>query len=125
MKVAVIGSRGLTIDDLGKYLSKDTTEIVSGGAKGVDADAREYAFAHNIRFTEFRPDYKRYGSGAAPLKRNIQIIEYSDIVLAFWDGTSKGTKYVIDNCRKMGVKVRVYTFDENGNKNGLSEDSPK
>ena len=122
MKVAVIGSRGLTIDDLGKYLPEDTTEIVSGGAKGIDADAREYALSHNIKLTEFRPDYKRYGRGAAPLKRNIQIIEYSDMVLAFWDGTSKGTKYVIDNCRKMGVEVRVYTFEDNyGNKNSQYE----
>ena len=126
MKVAVIGSRGLTIDDLGKYLPEKTTEIVSGAAKGVDANAREYALSHNIKLTEFLPNYKMYGRGAAPLKRNLQIIEYSDIVLAFWDGTSKGTKYVIDNCRKMGVEVRVYTMLENaGNKNGLSEDSPQ
>ena len=121
MRVAVIGSRGLTIDNLDKYLPKDTTEIISGGAKGVDADAKKYALAHNIKLTEFLPNYKRYGRGAAPLKRNLQIIEYSDIVLAFWDGTSKGTKYVIDNCRKMGVEVRVYTMHENAdNKNGLS-----
>ena len=110
MKVAVIGSRDLTIDDLSKYLPEDTTEIISGGAKGVDTDARKYALAHGIKLTEFLPDYKRYGRGAAPLKRNLQIIKYSDIVLAFWDGTSKGTKYVIDNCRKMGVTVKVYTI---------------
>lgn len=122
MKVAVIGSRGLTIDDLSKYLPKDTTEIVSGAAKGVDSDAREYALAHDIKLTEFRPDYKRYGRGAAPLKRNLQIIEYADIVLAFWDGASKGTKFVIDNCKKMGVEVKVYTIgNSSDNKNGLSE----
>ena len=122
MKVAVIGSRGLTIDDLGKYLPEGTTEIVSGGAKGIDSCAKEYALAHNIKLTEFLPDYKRYGRGAAPLKRNLQIIEHSDIVLAFWDGESKGTKYVIDNCKKMNVKIRVYNIDENyDNKNGLSE----
>lgn len=39
MKVAVIGSRGMTVTDLGDYLPPDTTEIVSGGAKGVDACA--------------------------------------------------------------------------------------
>lgn len=39
MKVAVIGSRGLTVPDLDKYLPPDTTEIVSGGAKGVDTSA--------------------------------------------------------------------------------------
>ena len=113
MKVAVIGSRGLTIDDLGKYLPEGTTEIVSGGAKGIDSCAKEYALAHNIKLNEFLPDYKRYVRGAAPLKRNLQIIEYSDVVLAFWDGESKGTKYVIDNCKKMGVKIRIYIIDKN------------
>ena len=102
MKVAVIGSRSLRVDDLGKFLPEDVTEIVSGGAKGVDTSAREYAQAHGIPLTEFLPDYRRYGRGA-PLRRNITIIEYADLVLAFWDGKSRGTKYVIDQCRERGV----------------------
>ena len=110
MKVAVIGSRGLSVTDLGRYLPKNTTEIVSGGAKGVDTSAREYALSHGIKLTEFLPEYTKYGR-SAPLKRNITIIEYSDIVLAFWDGKSRGTKFVIDNCRKLGVEVRVYIMD--------------
>lgn len=110
MKVAVIGSRGLSVTDLGRYLPKNTTEIVSGGAKGVDTSAREYALSHGIKLTEFLPEYTRFGR-SAPLKRNITIIEYSDIVLAFWDGKSRGTKFVIDNCRKLGVEVRVYIMD--------------
>ncbi len=110
MKAAVIGSRGITSVDLEKYLPEGVTEIVSGGAKGVDSCAREYALSHDIKLTEFLPDYKRYGRGA-PLKRNLQIIEYADIVLAFWDGESRGTKYVIDNCRKSGKEVKVYTID--------------
>lgn len=110
MKVAVIGSRGLSVTDLGRYLPQNTTEIVSGGAKGVDTSAREYALSHGIKLTEFLPEYTRFGR-SAPLKRNITIIEYSDIVLAFWDGKSRGTKFVIDNCRKLGVEVRVYIMD--------------
>ena len=110
MKVAVIGSRGLSVTDLGRYLPKNTTEIVSGGAKGVDTSAREYALSHGIKLTEFLPEYTRFGR-SAPLKRNITIIEYSDIVIAFWDGKSRGTKFVIDNCRKLGVEVRVYVID--------------
>ena len=111
MKVAVIGSRGLSVSDLGRYLPENTTEIVSGGAKGVDTSAREYALAHGIKLTEFLPEYTRFGR-SAPLKRNITIIEYSDIVLAFWDGKSRGTKFVIDNCRNLGVEVRVYILDQ-------------
>ena len=106
MKVAVVGSRSLRVDDLGKFLPEGVTEIVSGGAKGVDASAREYAQANGITLTEFLPDYRRYGRGA-PLRRNIAIIEYADLVLAFWDGKSRGTKYVIDQCRERGVPVTV------------------
>ena len=109
MKVAVIGSRGLTVNDLGKYLPKDTTEIVSGGAKGIDTCARDYALTHDIKLTEFLPEYNKYGRGA-PLKRNLQIIEYADVVIAFWDGKSRGTKYVIDNCKKQDVQVDVHIF---------------
>lgn len=110
MKVAVIGSRGLTVSDFGRYLPENTTEIVSGGAKGVDTSAKEYAKSNGIKLTEFLPEYTRFGR-SAPLKRNITIIEYADIVLAFWDGKSRGTKFVIDNCRKLGVEVRVYILD--------------
>ena len=109
MKVAVIGSRGLTVNDLGKYLPEDTTEIVSGGAKGIDTCARDYALSHDLKLTEFLPEYSKYGRGA-PLKRNLQIIEYADVVIAFWDGKSKCTKYVIDNCKKQGVQVDVHIF---------------
>ncbi len=110
MKVAVIGSRGLRVDNLGDYLPADTTEIVSGGAKGVDASAREYALQHGLKLTEFLPNYKRY-SRAAPLKRNDEIVVYADLVLAFWDGQSHGTKYVINQCEKQSVPVEVHILD--------------
>lgn len=107
MKVAVIGSRSLEVDDLGKYLPEGTTEIISGGARGVDTSAREYALSHNILLSEFLPDYKKYGR-SAPLKRNLAIIERADVVLAFWDGSSSGTRFVIENCKRLGVSVRVF-----------------
>lgn len=109
MRVAVIGSRGLLVDNLGKYLPDDTTEIISGGAKGVDASAREYALRHGMKLTEYLPEYSRYGR-SAPLKRNITIIENADLVLAFWDGTSHGTKFVIDNCEKRNIPIKIYVF---------------
>ena len=106
MRVAVIGSRGLTIENIGEYLPKNTSEIVSGGAKGVDNCAKEYAIKHNIKLTEFLPNYRLYKKGA-PLKRNKEIVDYSDTVLAFWDSKSKGTKFVIDYCKKHNKKCEV------------------
>ena len=43
MKIAVVGSRGLQIADFGEYLPSDCTELVSGGAKGIDRCVAEYA----------------------------------------------------------------------------------
>lgn len=106
MKVAVIGSRGLTVEKLGKYLPPETTEIISGGARGIDTCAREYAISHNIKLTEFLPEYKKYGK-SAPLRRNITIIENADIVLAFWDGKSNGTRFVIEKCHEFGKEIKV------------------
>ena len=107
MKVAVIGSRSLFVRDLGKYLPEGTTELVSGGARGVDTSAREYAKANGLPIKEFLPDYATLGKGA-PLVRNIDIINYADVVLAFWDGKSRGTKFVIDNCKRLGKPVKVF-----------------
>jgi hypothetical protein len=54
----------------------------------------------------FRPDYKRYGRGA-PIVRNKQIVQESDLVLAFWDGKSRGTKSSIDFAKNAGKKLKL------------------
>lgn len=107
MKVAVIGSRGLTVRNLEKYLPESVTELVSGGARGIDSCAKAYALKNNIPIKEFLPDYDSFGK-RAPLIRNIEIIEYADAVLAFWDGESRGTKFVIDKCKEKGKPCKVF-----------------
>lgn len=106
MKVAIVGSRTVQISNLGEYIPDEATEIISGGAAGVDTCAKKYALSHGIKLTEYLPDYRRYGRGA-PLKRNITIIQNADLVLAFWDGKSRGTKYVIEHAEKLGVPVQI------------------
>lgn len=106
MKVAVIGSRSITAYPLEEIIPADTTEIISGGARGADTLAREYALLHDIPFTEIRPDYARYSKGA-PLHRNLEIIAKADLVIALWDGKSTGTAQVIAECRKQHKAVIV------------------
>ncbi len=60
MKVAIIGSRSLSINNLEEYIPKDASEIVSGGAIGIDTSAKNYALSNNIKFTEFLPNYNKY-----------------------------------------------------------------
>ena len=111
VRVAVIASRNIKAFDLSKYLPEGTDELVSGGARGVDTVAREYARSAGLPITEFLPEYDKYGKGA-PLVRNVSIIEYADIVLAFWDGKSRGTRFVIDKCKKLGKEVRIFMAEQ-------------
>ncbi len=120
MKLAVIGSRKIT-ERIDSYLPDGITELISGGAVGVDAQVRLFARKNGIPLTEIRPDYAKYGR-RAPLLRNITIIEKADEVYAFWDGKSRGTLFVIEKCRAMHKPVRVFVDHEESRielKNGI------
>ena len=105
MRIAIIGSRKLTIEDIGRYIPP-CEEIVSGGAKGIDTCAAEYARRNGIALTEFLPDYARYGR-AAPIRRNEQIVDYSDKIIAFWNGVSKGTLSTIKYAERIGKPCNI------------------
>ena len=112
MKVAIIGSRNLEIEIPEEAIPKSTEQIISGSAEGIDRKARTFAEEHHIQILEILPDYQRYQK-SAPLKRNDDIIEMSDMVIAFWDGKSRGTKYVIDKCRQLDKPIKIYTVTDN------------
>ena len=99
MKIAIVGSRSITADIPENCIPENTTEIFSGGAKGIDTSAREYARKHHIFLTDILPEYDLYGR-TAPLIRNDLIISLADKVIIFWDGKSKGTDYILKKCKK-------------------------
>ena len=106
MKLAIIGSRDCPPIKIEDYLENLPDAIVSGGARGADTYAREYALRHNLELIEIKPDYHRYGS-SAPLVRNKKIVETCDRLLAFWDGESRGTMYTVRYANKLGKPTRI------------------
>ena len=115
MRLLVAGSRSVATFDLSAYIPSDTELIISGGAKGIDAIAEQYADRHGISKLVLRPDYKRYGR-AAPLRRNLCMVELADAVLAVWDGISKGTQYTIECARRENKPLTVVMIE--GRKKG-------
>jgi uncharacterized phage-like protein YoqJ len=99
MKVLVAGSRGITSFDLEQYIPSETELVITGGAKGVDQLAEQYADTHRISKFIMRPQYDLYGR-AAPLKRNEVMVDMADLVIVVWDGVSKGTKHTIEYAKK-------------------------
>ncbi len=107
MKTAIIGSRGIRNLRLEQFLPEDVSEIISGGARGVDALAAEYADIHEIPLKVFLPDYRRYGK-KAPLVRNRLIVDACDVLFAFWDGASTGTAYTLRYARERGKEIHLF-----------------
>ncbi len=107
MKVAVIGSRGIRNADLSKYIPEEAELIISGGAAGIDTLAEEYAFKRGIKTLIFKPNYELYGK-TAPLIRNKLIVDSADLVIALWDGVSRGTQHTVSYAQRQGVPVRLY-----------------
>lgn len=116
MKVLVCGSRALTpagpvfaaLDALGLA---EGDEIISGGAPGPDTHAFIWATEHRahlgVNCTVFRPNWKAYGKRAGILRNVAMLDQAPDLVLAFWDGKSRGTGHTITEARKRGIAVEV------------------
>lgn len=111
MKIAVIGSRGIGSLALEQFLPDDVTEIISGGARGVDSLAERFARSQGIPVTVFLPDYPQYGR-KAPLVRDRLIAEACDVLYAFWDGVSTGTAYTVKYARDIGKTVRLFRLKQ-------------
>lgn len=111
MKVAVIGSRSFNDYEKVKHtLSKiNITLLVSGGAAGADKLGEKYADENNIAKKIFYPDWKAHGKAAGFL-RNTDIINEAELIVAFWDGISKGTKDSINKAEKQGKKIIIVQF---------------
>lgn len=104
MKLLIVGSRSITEFDLTNYVPDGVELIISGGAQGIDTLAEQYADKKRIDKLIMRPKYNIYGK-CAPLKRNEQMVEICDAVLAVWDGRSRGTRYTLDYARKKNKKI--------------------
>lgn len=122
-KVMVTGSRGwknelaiefvlATIDMSGPFM------LVHGGASGADSIAGRWAEKNRVLQRHHIANWNLYGKSAG-LIRNEEMLKSlnpanGDIVLAFWDGSSPGTKHAIDTALKMKLDISVF-FDRSAN----------
>lgn len=93
------------------HIDPKDIEIISGGAKGADTLAIRFAHEYNLKLTIMYPDWDKNGKRAGII-RNIDMLDYAmydpediPILISFWDGKSRGTKHLIDECTSRGVEV--------------------
>lgn len=115
MKLAIAGSRNfndfafleLKINELRKQYAIDS--LISGGAKGADLLAEQYAAKYHLAIECVLPDWKMHSHGAGH-RRNEIIVQKCDLLIAFWDGKSKGTKHIIEYAQKQNKQVYIFNY---------------
>lgn len=117
MKIAFVGSRTFCDEQLvrhmvNKYMIPSSgqvpyNEFVSGGAIGPDTWAWDEARKIGVICWVFPPDWIKHGKSAGFI-RNKEIVRQADVILAFWDGKSSGTKSTIDLAVNAGKPVNIY-----------------
>ncbi len=86
------------------------TKMVTGGARGVDRLAEQYALEHQIPNTKYLAQWSKHGNAAGPI-RNELMARNAEAVLAIWDGKSSGTKNMIATAKRYQLKLLVIRTD--------------
>ena len=114
MRTIIAGSRGVTdyavVCEAMSSIGEDVTEVVSGGAFGVDMLGEQWARNRNIPVKLFPVtpmQWQIHGKSAGP-KRNRAMAEYASALVAIWDGKSKGTKNMIEEAEKCGLTIFIH-----------------
>lgn len=116
MRIIIAGGRDFNnfemVEQAMERFQNEVSEIVCGDARGADSLGADWAFLHAVPVAHFPADWEKYGKAAGHI-RNRQMAEYADLLVAFWDGKSKGTKNMIDTMSSLGKHgiVIKYQFD--------------
>ena len=98
-----------------KTMLPDLTRIVSGGARGADTLGERFANEMGLEISRFIPDWDGLGKRAGYV-RNAEMAKFAveddndGMLIAFWDGKSRGTKHMIDLAKRYGLEVHVMNF---------------
>lgn len=84
-------------------------EIVCGMARGADTLGEKYAKERGYKVNYYPAEWKKYKNRAGMI-RNEKMAQNADALLAFWDGSSHGTKNMIETAQKYKLSVRVKRY---------------
>lgn len=109
-KIAIVGSRNFDNKDaVAEFMrTLHDVEIVSGGAKGVDAIAEEIAKQMGLKTKIFKPDFSKGYHVSAYHNRNKQIVDYADEVHIFWHQPTRGSMSALKYAQSSGKPYCIH-----------------
>ena len=89
--------------------TKEDIEIVCGMARGADSLGKRYAEERGYAVKKMAANWSLHGR-AAGYVRNVEMANYADALVAFWDGKSSGTAHMIKTAQSKHLKIRVKRY---------------
>jgi predicted Rossmann fold nucleotide-binding protein DprA/Smf involved in DNA uptake len=117
VKVAIVGSRHFSEPDrVSDYVNAlpRTASIITGSASGVDAAATKAARAKGIAVQVIPASFDEVADASRSAARNQRLVDACDVLVAFWDGRSKGTRATVDRALDSGKEVHVFVLTKMG-----------
>ncbi|TMD87960.1 MAG: DUF2493 domain-containing protein [Chloroflexi bacterium] len=114
MKVAIVGSRRFPDPQrVSDYVNSlpPRASIITGSASGVDAAATKAARAKGIPVQVVPASFDELADASKSAARNQRLVDACDILVAFWDGSSKGTRATVDRALDSAKEVHVFLAD--------------
>jgi len=90
--------------------SLDKVTIISGGAKGADHCAEKTAKHFKVPIDIHPADWDKFGKSAGYIRNKEMLALGPDVVMAFWDGKSKGTQNTINGARDRKITTFIYYY---------------
>jgi len=116
VKVAIVGSRRfsepLRVSDYVNSLPPRAS-IITGSASGVDAAATKAARAKGMAVQVMPASFDELADPARSAARNQRLVDACDVLVAFWDGSSKGTRATVERALDSGKEVHVFVMRGN------------
>ena len=113
MRIIIAGSRQCHDYDLVKSCIEEQgieiTCVLSGDARGVDRLGEKWALENKIPVEKYPAKWEEFGKSAG-FRRNTEMAEKAEGLIALWDGASKGTKHMIDIATKKGLLVKIIFY---------------
>jgi predicted Rossmann fold nucleotide-binding protein DprA/Smf involved in DNA uptake len=111
VRIAIVGSRHFAdpdrVTDYVKALPAGSS-IITGSASGVDAAATRAARTRGLPVQVMPASFDELADASRSAARNQRLVDACDVLVAFWDGASKGTRSTVERALDAGKEVHVF-----------------
>jgi hypothetical protein len=111
VRVGIVGSRHFPeLERVAEYVRSlpGTASLVTGSASCVDAEATRAARERGLPVRVLGASFEEAADAGSAMERNQRLVSTCEVLVAFWDGSSPGTRGTVERALDSGREVHVF-----------------